>query len=161
MRSKTRSGGMRHHPLWARGIALACLLGALASAGCDLGTRQTASTLPSVPSVLVTSVEMPTPAEGSQEYFKLTITALDPGNGSVRWRYQTDWHPWHTVGAPVAADGIVYTPSDPIPTNPRDPSQEAAGNLVALRERDGQQLWSVPVGVLASSPVVARGVVYV
>ncbi|HEY7342495.1 MAG TPA: PQQ-binding-like beta-propeller repeat protein, partial [Ktedonobacterales bacterium] len=74
-------------------------------------------------------------------YGKMTLTALDPGNGSVRWRYQTDWHPYQLVGAPVVADGIVYTVSDPVPSASSCPN--VGGNVVALGENDGHQLWSV------------------
>jgi outer membrane protein assembly factor BamB len=77
----------------------------------------------------------------------------------VRWRYQTDWHPYQLVGAPVEADGVVYTVSDPVPpTNVC--ASDLKGNLVALRESDGRQLWTASVGFLPTPPVVANGVVY-
>jgi len=91
-------------------------------------------------------------------YGKLTLTALDPGDGSVRWRYQTDWHHYQLVGTPVEADGAVYTVSDPIPSAGSCPN--VRGNLVALGESDGRQLWSVSVGSLPTPPVAANGVVY-
>ncbi|HEV2457498.1 MAG TPA: PQQ-binding-like beta-propeller repeat protein, partial [Ktedonobacterales bacterium] len=91
-------------------------------------------------------------------YGKLTLTALDPRDGSVRWRYQTDWHPYQLVGAPVEAGGIVYTVSDPVP--PTNVCSNVQGKLVALRESDGHQLWSVSVGSLPTPPVAANGVVY-
>jgi outer membrane protein assembly factor BamB len=91
-------------------------------------------------------------------YGKLTLTALDPSDGTVRWRYQTDWHPYQLVGAPVEADGIVYTVSDPVPST--TVCSNVQGNLVALRESDGRQLWSVSVGSLPTPPVAANGVVY-
>jgi outer membrane protein assembly factor BamB len=91
-------------------------------------------------------------------YGKLALTALNPSDGSVRWRYQTDWHPYQLVGAPVEANGVVYTVSDPVP--PTHGCANPQGNLVALRESDGQQIWSVSVGFLPTPPVVASGMVF-
>jgi outer membrane protein assembly factor BamB len=110
-----------------------------------------------VPSVLVSST-IQNPGGIAAGYGKLTLAALDPNGGSVRWRYQTDWHPYQLVGAPVEAQGIVYTVSDPVP--PTGVCPNVRGNLVALRESDGRQLWSVSVGTWPTPPVVANGVVY-
>ena len=141
-------------------LALSVLLAALLLAGCDLGRGPAPApsiSFPTVPSVLVSST-MQNPGGIAAGYGKLTLLALDPSDGSVRWRYQTDWHPYQRVGAPVETDGIVYTVSDPIP--PANGCANVQGNLVALRESDGHQLWSVPVGALPTPPVAAHGVVY-
>jgi outer membrane protein assembly factor BamB len=144
--------------------AVVILLTALMLAGCDTsgGGRAPApdsgsTSFPTVPSLLVSST-MQNPGGIAAGYGTLTLIALDPSNGSVRWRYQTDWHPYQQVGAPVEAGGIVYTVSDPAP--PTNTCSQILGNLVALRESDGRQLWSVSVGTLPSPPVVANGVVY-
>jgi outer membrane protein assembly factor BamB len=150
----------------ALSVVLALTLTALMLAGCDLGGGQSPSisqptvpapTASSVPSVLVSST-MQNPGGIAAGYGKLYLVALDPSDGSVRWRYQTDWHPYQAVGAPVEADGIVYAVSDPIPST--SACSKLEGTLVALRESDGRQLWSVSMGFLPTPPVVANGVVY-
>jgi outer membrane protein assembly factor BamB len=142
-------------------LALFTVLTALVLAGCDRGSGQSSnppsSTFPTVPSVLVNST-IQNPGGIAAGYGKLTLVALDPSDGAVRWRYQSDWHPYHSVGAPVEADGIVYTFEDPVPSMAM--CSEPAGNLVALRESDGHEIWSVSVGFLPTRPVVANGVVY-
>jgi outer membrane protein assembly factor BamB len=147
---------------------IAVLLPALMLAGCNLGSGPAPSSstgapaaghfsLPTEPSVLV-STTMQNPGGIAAGYGKLTLVALDPGTGSMRWRYQTDWHPYQQVGTPLEAGGIVYTVSDPVP--PANRCSNLAGNLVALRETDGRQLWSAPVGFLPTPPVTESGVVY-
>jgi outer membrane protein assembly factor BamB len=146
-------------------LALSVVLAALVLAGCALRGGQAPGVAsptvpgpsPTVPSVLVSST-MQNPGGIAAGYGKLYLVALDPSDGSVRWRYQTDWHPYQPVGAPTEADGIVYIVSDPVPSMAKCSNPE--GNLVALRESDGRQLWSVSVGFLPTPPVVANGVVY-
>ena len=146
-------------------LAVFVMLTTLMLAGCDFGGGPAPRSglvpkgisLPTVPRVLVSST-MQNPGGIAAGYGKLTLVALDPSDGSVRWRYQTDWHPYQLVGAPVEADGIVYTVSDPVP--PTNVCSNVQGNLVALRESDGHQLWSVSVGFLPTPPVAANGVVY-
>jgi outer membrane protein assembly factor BamB len=139
-------------------LALVVVLITLMLAGCDLGVGQSPrSSFPTVASLLVSST-MQNPAGIAAGYGKLYLAALSPHDGAVRWRYQTDWHPYQGVGAPVEADGIVYTVSDPV--SPANGCSNLQGNLVALRESDGHQLWSVSVGFLPTPPVAANGVVY-
>jgi outer membrane protein assembly factor BamB len=146
-------------------VVVFIMLTTLMLAGCDFGGGPAPSSgpasksisLPTVPSVLVSST-MQNPGGIAAGYGKLTLVALDPSDGSVHWRYQTDWHPYQLVGAPVEADGIVYTVSDPVP--PSNACSNVKGNLVALRESDGRQLWSVSVGFLPTPPVAVNGVVY-
>src|SRR5260221_10303040 len=143
---------------WTRAALLAGLLTTLMLAGCDRGVGQAPPiSFPTVPSVLVSST-MQNPGGIAAGYGKLTLTVLDPSNGSVRWRYQTDWHPYQGVGAPLEADGIVYTISDPVPSTKVCSNPQS--KLVAIRESDGQQLWRVSVGFLPTPPMVASGVVY-
>ena len=148
---------MQHTPRTHR-LALYLMLTALMLTGCDLGGGQSAGiSFPTVPSVLVSST-MENPGGIAAEYGTLYLAALNPRDGSVRWRYKTDWLPLQLVEAPVEVDGIVYTVSDPIPQG--NGCSNILGNLVALRESDGRQLWSVTVGSLPTPPVVANGVVY-
>lgn len=140
-------------------LTLYAVLATLMLAGCDLGVTQSPSiSLPTVPSVLVSST-LQNPGGIAAGYGKLYLAALNPRDGAVRWRYQTDWLPLQQVGAPIEADGIVYTVSDPLPPTTNG-CWNVQGNLVALRESDGRQLWSVSVGSLPTPPVVANGVVY-
>src|SRR5215472_4119733 len=78
-------------------LALALVLTALVLAGCDRGGGQSSnppsSTFPTVPSILVNST-MQNPGGIAAGYGKLTLVALDPSDGSVRWRYSADWHPY-------------------------------------------------------------------
>src|SRR5262245_48338895 len=124
---------MRNHHLYARIATLLCLPGALMLAGCGLGAEQTphSTALPTEPSVLVSST-MQNPQGFAAGYGNLYLVALNPSDGSVRWRYQTDWHPYQDVGEPVEADGIVYTVSDPVPSTSACPNPQ--GSLVALAE---------------------------
>lgn len=150
--------------LWlgARALVIAMALAALL-AGCAIGGQSSGHSTgtapgPALPMVLVTSV-IQSP-QGSVGYATLHIEALDPGDGGVRWSYQTAWHPWHTPSAPVVAGGIVYAESDTLPKG-HNSTTYPTGRLVALAERDGHTLWSLPVGFLAAAPVVANGVIYV
>src|SRR5262245_32941782 len=114
-------------------LALSVMLTTLLLAGCNLGggpsPSVTRSSLPAptVPSVLVSST-MENSGGIAAGYGKLTQAALDPSDGSMRWRYQADWHPYQLVGAPLVADGMVYTVADPVP--PTRGCSNVQGNLV-------------------------------
>jgi outer membrane protein assembly factor BamB len=136
-------------------------------AGCDLdgGPARSSSTgapaaghfaLPTVPTVLV-STTIQNPGGIAAGYGKLALVALDPSTGSVRWRYQTDWHPYQLVGTPLEAAGVVYTVSDPVPPASRCANLE--GNLVALRETDGHQLWRTDIAADNTNTNPADGLV--
>jgi len=74
------------------------------------------------------------------------VTALDPADGSVRWRHRHAGNA--TEGAAAVADGTVFVQSG-----------GGDGALYALDLATGERRWSVPVPG-EGTPVVADGVVY-
>jgi outer membrane protein assembly factor BamB len=74
------------------------------------------------------------------------IYALDAGDGSVRWQYETAREP----SDPVVVDGTVYTGYT-----------QYHGNIVALDGATGVVKWTSGVESALSAPVAADGTVYV
>ena len=76
------------------------------------------------------------------------LTAFDPYTGSIDWSKQLP-NQWSFTSAPTAANGIVYTGG-----------AGSGGTVYAVRESDGNLLWSQPVenGDDSSPAVNAQGV---
>lgn len=78
------------------------------------------------------------------------LTAFDPASGSIDWSKQLPGQ-WSFSSAPTAANGIVYTGG-----------AGSGGTVYAVRERDGQLLWTQAVeNGDDSSPAVDSQGVYV
>ncbi len=74
------------------------------------------------------------------------VHALDPGDGSERWRTDVDGF---APSGPAVVDGVVYVPADD-------------AGVYALRATDGTVLWHAnPEAEVRGPPVVAGGSVYV
>jgi len=72
--------------------------------------------------------------------------ALDAGSGRLQWKKHVDEHDAaRLTGAPVAQDGVVYVPVASWEENRAlkadYPCCTARGSVVALRIRDGAQVW--------------------
>ena len=84
------------------------------------------------------------------------VLAVGAKSGRVLWRRQLG----HCIAAsPALARGVVYVAAmNPLPCV--DPDRNAPGFLQALDARTGKPLWRFPAGVIESSPLVVRGLVY-
>lgn len=133
---------------------------ALLLAACGTSASQqphAAAPAPAPASVYVASVHAADTPSGTE---KVTVAALDPGSGAVRWRYSAQSLGFDRPSSPEVADGRVYVTSDEnvqhiSATNP------PTGTLTALRATDGTRIWQAQIGPLASRPVVVGDVVYV
>lgn len=155
---------------------VACAMAALL-VGCG-GASSTRAPMPTStpPGVYVATVTNRSPKNSGPTY--LTVSALNPDTGAVRWRHREEWIPFHVSdvkpvvaagfgympvmagSAPVVAAGVVYMVGDTNTTS-TDPAHPVSGMLLALRASDGKQLWRVDVGAFASQPVVDGDTIYI
>jgi outer membrane protein assembly factor BamB len=152
------------HALWRESranlsVTSLVALTIMSLASCSFGATS-APPKPSapLPAVILSSLEQSSP-QSSAGYATLHLEALDPTDGSIRWRYQALTNPLRQQGAPVVVGGVVYIISDDLPTTATGttlPDEE----LTALDERDGHTLWKVKLTGLGAKPVVSDGVIY-
>lgn len=133
-----------------------------ALSGCSLGDLGGVTTTSGpgapLPAVILTSVTQS--PQGSVGYETLHIEALNPADGSARWRYQALSNPLRSHRALAIANGVIYlTTDDPLPATVTT-TTPLTSELTALSERDGHTLWKVQFNGLGAEPVVSGGVVY-
>jgi outer membrane protein assembly factor BamB len=89
-----------------------------------------------------------------EEGFDGRIHAIDPTNGTERWRYFSHRCGW---SSPALGDGLVFA------TFIGDPrcSKLRNGSLDALSARTGKIRWRLDIGSCESSPLFAHGTVYI
>ena len=107
-----------------------------AATGAKRWEYRTGSWVESSPAVVDGSVYF-----GSQDGM---LRALDAASGALRWEFDADFG---VDSSPAVAGGIVYFGAD--------------RGLFALDAATGEHRWSLDVGRLVGSPVVANGIVYV
>lgn len=142
-------------------IGLAIIVSCLLCSACSNSTAaQPSSTTNAVARQVFTTSFYP---PGTQKVSDkgVSVSALDASNGKLHWSYQPQWFlGWHELANPVVADGVLYAPSDSY-SIPFNASHQPTGFISALRATDGHALWRVEVGMFASQPVVASGIVYI
>jgi len=86
------------------------------------------------------------------------VYAIQAADGRTKWRVRTGGEEGslaEVVSAAVGPDGILYIPS-------RDRESRDGGTLYALDSSTGEKRWELQLGLMQSSPAVARdGTVYI
>ena len=83
------------------------------------------------------------------------LSALDAATGKTVWRYRSGRCGW---ASPALADHVVY---ETFIGNEECGSHADDGEVAAFDARDGTRRWLRRIGPTESSPLVARGTVYV
>ena len=84
------------------------------------------------------------------------VLSIDADTGRVAWRRGFGRC---IAASPALGGGVVYVAlMGPVPCSGADRTE--SGVLVALNARTGKLLWSFRAGVIESSPLIARGLVY-
>ena len=102
-------------------------------------------------------IEFPPVIAYGRLYFanaKGRFLAVDAETGKVVWRRELERI---TAASPTVGDGVIY---QPLMNAKGEEREEADGFMVALDAETGEELWRFKAGVIESSPLLVRGVLY-